>query len=258
MKKGKHKNLIGQKFGNLIVIKEAGFKEYKNKRYKDGIALCPLWLCKCDCGNECIVRGNSLTSGNTLSCGCLQKEKAAKAGRDNKKYNTYDLSGKYGIGYTNKGEEFYFDLEDYDKIKGYCWRKNHGYLEANDSNHKTIKMHRLLTDFKYEFIDHKNRKRYDNRKENLRPATKSENSQNQSKSNRNKTGFIGVNWRKRDGVWSAIIRVNGKQKWLGQFQTKEEAIKARLEAELKYYKEFAPQRHLFEQYGIEVDEINAL
>lgn len=31
--------------------------------------------------------------------------------------NTYDLSGEYGIGYTTKGEEFWFDLEDYDKIK---------------------------------------------------------------------------------------------------------------------------------------------
>ena len=37
-----------------------------------------------------------------------------------KKYNTYDLSGEYGIGYTSKGEEFYFDLDDYDKIKDYC------------------------------------------------------------------------------------------------------------------------------------------
>lgn len=87
-------------------------------------------------------------------------------------------------------------------------------------------------------------------KNNLRPATKSENSRNQSKKKNNTTGFIGIAWRKRDKVWSANIRINGKQKWLGQFQTKEEAIKARLEAEFKYYKEFAPQRHLFKQYGI--------
>ena len=38
-----------------------------------------------------------------------------------KKYNTYDLSGEYGIGYTTKGEKFLFDLEDYEKIKDYCW-----------------------------------------------------------------------------------------------------------------------------------------
>ena len=44
------------------------------------------WLCKCDCGNEELisVRGNSLTFGNTKSCGCLQKENTSKG---NKKYN---------------------------------------------------------------------------------------------------------------------------------------------------------------------------
>lgn len=31
-------------------------------------------------------------------------------------FNKYDLSGEYGIGYTSKGEEFYFDLEDYKKM----------------------------------------------------------------------------------------------------------------------------------------------
>lgn len=251
MKKGSYKSLVGERFGKLTVIEQAGFKQYKNKRYKDGFVLYPLWLCKCDCGNDCIVLGSSLTSGNTSSCGCLQKEITSKIAKtNNKKYNTYDLTGDYGIGYTNKGEKFYFDLEDYDKIKGYCWRMSHGYLEANGSNHENIRMHRLITDFKYEFVDHKNRKKYDNRKNNLRPATKSENSRNQSKKKNNTTGFIGIAWRKRDKVWSANIRINGKQKWLGQFQTKEEAIKARLEAEFKYYKEFAPQRHLFKQYGI--------
>ena len=48
-----------------------------------------------------------------------------------KKYNTYDLTGEYGIGYTSKDEEFYFDLEDYDKIKDYCWRITmQGYVRA--------------------------------------------------------------------------------------------------------------------------------
>ena len=39
-------------------------------------------------------------------------------------------------------------------------------------------------------------------------------------------------------------------KKLGRFSDKEDAIKARLQAEAKYFKEFAPQRHLFKQYGI--------
>lgn len=56
-------NLIGQKFGRLTVIKKDYSK--KNKGY---------WICKCDCGNEKIVKTNLLTSGQTQSCGCLLKE----------------------------------------------------------------------------------------------------------------------------------------------------------------------------------------
>ncbi|WP_368488451.1 hypothetical protein [Clostridium sp. BJN0013] len=37
------------------------------------------------------------------------------------KYNTYDLTGEYGIGYDAKGNIFYFDLEDYDRIKDFYW-----------------------------------------------------------------------------------------------------------------------------------------
>ena len=49
-----------------------------------------------------------------------------------KKENKYDLSGKYGIGYTYKGDEFYFDLDDYTLIKEHCWCIDHeGYVSTN-------------------------------------------------------------------------------------------------------------------------------
>ena len=38
-----------------------------------------------------------------------------------RKSNRFDISGQFGVGYTSKGEKFYFDLEDYDKIKDYYW-----------------------------------------------------------------------------------------------------------------------------------------
>lgn len=59
-------NLTGQTFGRLTVIKRNG----SNKRCR------AIWSVKCECGKEFDVLGNSLTTGNTLSCGCLQKEKA--------------------------------------------------------------------------------------------------------------------------------------------------------------------------------------
>ena len=62
------KDLIGQRFSKLQVIKRV---ENKNSRMA-------YWLCKCDCGNETIVRGGHLTTGKIKSCGCLQKQVAGK------------------------------------------------------------------------------------------------------------------------------------------------------------------------------------
>ena len=59
------KNLTGQKFGRLTVIKDSG------KRSKKGEIL---WSCKCDCGNQTSVRTNHLSRKNTLSCGCYRRE----------------------------------------------------------------------------------------------------------------------------------------------------------------------------------------
>ena len=58
-------NLVGKVFSRLTVIAEAGSNSH-NKA---------IWLCKCECGNMCIVATGQLNSGRTKSCSCLQKEK---------------------------------------------------------------------------------------------------------------------------------------------------------------------------------------
>jgi len=60
------KNEIGNTYGYLTVIERA-------PNNKDGRAM---WKCRCKCGNEVIVLGKHLRSGNTKSCGCYQKERA--------------------------------------------------------------------------------------------------------------------------------------------------------------------------------------
>ena len=60
------KDLVGQKFGLLTVIAKDKTEKTPNGSTKI------YWKCKCDCGNEIIVRGNSLQSGNTKSCGCIK------------------------------------------------------------------------------------------------------------------------------------------------------------------------------------------
>lgn len=57
-------DLTGQKFGRLTVLK-------RTENSKAGKAR---WLCLCDCGNHKIITGNSLESGNTISCGCYRRE----------------------------------------------------------------------------------------------------------------------------------------------------------------------------------------
>ena len=174
-----------------------------------------------------------------------------------KRYNEYDLSGEYGIGWTsNTKKEFYFDLEDYDKIKDYCWIEDIGITGYSSvrarvpgENIKVIMNWVILGE---KWYDHINRNPLDNRKENLRKVTRTENNRNRTISKNNKSGVVGVLWNSRNNNWRVRIMVNKKSIEIGQFLNKEDAIKARLEAEFKYFGEFAPQKHLFEQYGIEI------
>ena len=66
------KNEIGNTYGYLTVIERA-------ENTKEGRAM---WKCKCKCGNETVVLGKHLRSGNTKSCGCYQRERATQANMD--------------------------------------------------------------------------------------------------------------------------------------------------------------------------------
>ena len=217
-------NLVGKQFGNLIVL---GYISQK-----DGVSY---WKCMCQCKNKTIVmvRPNDLKSGHTKSCGCLRKEKE-------KKFNKYDLSQEYGIGFSsNTNSPFYFDLEDYDLIKNYTWCSNKGgYLITNIFG-KLIFMHRLIMSCKInEYVDHINHNTSNNRKTNLRKVTKKENSFNCSKSINNTSGCTGVVFEKRTEKWVAQIMVNGKNIYIGSSKDKKVAIELRKQAEIKYFGEF--------------------
>jgi hypothetical protein len=60
-------NLVGEKFGRLSVISSCKISQYTG------------WICRCDCGNITQAYTNSLRTGNTKSCGCLQKERTSIA-----------------------------------------------------------------------------------------------------------------------------------------------------------------------------------
>ena len=234
---GKFKDLSGMKFERINVISLS----HKNQNGKY------VYKCECDCGRkDLFIIGAHLTSGNTKSCGCLQKEIIKKNGKSNKKYNKYDLAGSYGIGWTtNANQEFYFDLDDYNKISNYCWRSNDdGYIIAHDTksnNYSNIWIHRIILNLndKTLEVDHKNHNKNDNRKENLRITTHSQNSKNQSISIANKSGTSDVCWHKATGKWQARICVDNQRIYLGLYDDINEAIKVRKEAEEKYFGEYS-------------------
>lgn len=72
--------LTGERFGRLAVLRYSHSNKNKQR----------IWECQCDCGNIIFANSNQLVSGNTRSCGCLQKEIAKAIGR--KVLKTHGLS----------------------------------------------------------------------------------------------------------------------------------------------------------------------
>lgn len=230
-------DLTGKKFNHWTVLEQAD--DYVNPNTG---ARCSRWLCECDCEDKTrkVVNGSYLKNGESKSCGCHKRKVTSER---SKKYNTYDLSGEYGIGYTSKGEEFYFDLEDYDLIKNYCWYiRDDGYVVTNvyfNTNYnRPLLFHKLLLPDEIQ-IDHKNHKKYDNQKENLRPCNNSNNQWNKGLYKNNTTGVTGVSWDKRRRKWRVRINVCKKEIFIGFFDDFDDAVKARKEAEERYFGEWS-------------------
>jgi hypothetical protein len=124
-------DLTGQRFGRLVVLERV--ENAKNKH--------PQWLCKCDCGNTKVVRGNSLRRGLIVSCGCYARERRLLATTKhgfartklNYKYDRmisrcYNPKDKYYANYGARGikvcDEWLNDSRTF-----YFWAIEHGYDE---------------------------------------------------------------------------------------------------------------------------------
>ena len=75
------------------------------------------WLCECDCGNTCIVEGNSLRTGNTKSCGCVKSFGEQKIA---------ELLRQYGISFEKE------KIFDYDTLYRYDFYVNNNYIIEYD------------------------------------------------------------------------------------------------------------------------------
>ena len=172
-----------------------------------------------------------------------------------KNYNEYRIEDGIVIGKSsNTYDEFFVDLCDFDKIKDISWSvriNSVGMKELcgwSPELKKTTRMHIILG---FPNHDHIDRNELNNCRSNLRPATVQEQIWNRSKAQGTSSKVVGVSYYARSNKWVAELSYNRKRVFRRYFDTEEEAIVARLNAEIQYIPlEFAPNRHLYEQYGI--------
>ena len=164
--------------------------------------------------------------------------------------NNVKLFDTYGILYIGTNE-FFFDIEDLRIIQSRTnWYVDKGgYLTSSyfyAGIRRIVRFHRIVMHAAPdEYVDHKNRKRYDNRKTNLRCCSYAENNQNRGLCSTNTSGVIGVSFDKRRNKWTASITINRKKLFIGRFESKEAAISARLKKEVELFGDFAPQQALY-------------
>lgn len=109
-----------------------------------------------------------------------------------------------------------------------------------DGKRITVRMHRQILDAPLGAeVDHRNADGLDNRRANLRLATKAENGRNRSAPSNNTSGYKGVSWNKRHQEWYAHITADKKRKHLGHYDSQESAALAHDRAARELYGEFA-------------------
>lgn len=241
---------IGDSVGTWIVIDKGDGKWVGNGKGKNKIFK-RTWICRCNCGFcnmvERDVVEKNLMAGQSNGCGLKSR---SKNGKNNKKFNKYNLTGEYGIGYLHDSYEFYFDKEDYEKIRYYSWcllsikDKYIMTTEKDDAGkYNKIFLHNLIMNNinKEIVVDHIYGELFDNRKERLREITKINNMKNLKKYKTNTSGTKGVSFNKNENKWCAYIGCEKEKYNLGKFLNIKDAIKARKEAEIKYFGEFNRQ-----------------
>lgn len=206
-------DLTGKRFGRLTVV----YLDHKKPRKDGGNIL--FWFCKCDCGNEVVVRGDNLRSGNTTSCGCFARDNTSNIKKTHGKRNTrlYGVWENIKSRILNKNDEAYPNyggrglticsewLNDF--MSFYNWSVQNGYSE-------NLTIDRINNDKGYY-------------PENCRWVGRHIQSSNRRTPKNNKTGYVGVYFSKCKNSYVSQITINKKTHTLGKFDTIKEALAAR-------------------------------
>ena len=138
------------------------------------------------------------------------------------------------------------DDEDFNYLNQWKWYCNNwgyairGIWNPVKKNNDFIFMHNIILPTKIGFEnDHINGNKLDNRKENLRYVTSSQNKMNTKIYKNNTSGFKGVYWHKDKEKWMALIHCDRKKTFIGYFKIKNQAIKARFQKEKELFGDFS-------------------
>lgn len=205
---GKFVDRAGQRFGRLIVLERAGTDALKKV----------VWKCRCDCGNETHVTSGSLTTGNTVSCGCYLKERITKHGGWKKSsYNTWRAMIRRCTVLTDK------DYKRYGAVGiGVCaeWADYKKFAEDMGEPEGNETLDRINPYAGYT-------------KDNCRWSTPTVQARNIRVKKINKSGVTGVHLRGKK--WYAEITARKQKYYSHACETLEEAAAARKELERIYW-----------------------
>lgn len=136
------------------------------------------------------------------------------------------------------------DQEDYEILSQYRWQMNDSGYAVRDQcvpvRKKSIRMHRQILNTPDGMeTDHINMNRLDNRRGNLRTVSKKQNGYNRVKRKGASNKYKGVYFHKQNGKFTSRIKADGKDHYLGCFETAEDARTAYIEAAKNLHGQFA-------------------
>lgn len=209
-------DIIGQKFGKWEVL------EYAGRMY--GLSFRG-YRCRCECGNESVIPRDCLLRGLSKSCGhCIEPwiEK---------------MDGYYRY-HCVTGTTFLFSPEDYDLVNSRKWTMNlDGYAVTTDTQERLIRL--IMNAKEDEYVDHISMDTTDNRRENLRICSWSDNNCNKVLQSNNISGYKGVSYHRASGKYMACLWKDKIHHYGGLHATPEEAARAYDDLAREYHGEYA-------------------